>query len=104
MINSIDSQFAQQSDVRKQLQERLNANRNKCEALTGEEQQRFEKLEGILGALEKNEHVQNRQLKRWLTDDEFEQLEADYSPWRCRNYSACSIGVQRLHDYVGFSA
>ena len=39
---------------------------------------RLVKLESIATQLKDNEHVQNRQLQRWLTEDEFEQIDATW--------------------------
>ena len=43
--------------------------------LTAEEAKRLTKLEAIAAKLKRGENVQNRQLKTWLTDDEFAQIE-----------------------------
>jgi len=75
MSKRCDSQENYSGDLRKLLQQRINANRVKRETLSDEELHRLSKLEVILIALEEGEHVQNRQLKRWLTEDELARLE-----------------------------
>ncbi|MCP4314496.1 MAG: hypothetical protein GY789_00275 [Hyphomicrobiales bacterium] len=62
--------------ARVKLQELIAKSRIKRNCLTDKELQRLSKLEGILSKLQNSEHVQNRQLKRWLTEDEFSQIEA----------------------------
>jgi hypothetical protein len=36
------------------------------------------KLEGIAEKLKRGEHVQNRQLQTWLSEDEYEQIAAEW--------------------------
>lgn len=42
------------------------------------EQQRLSKLEELSETLKRGKNVQNRQLKRWLTEEEFEQIELEW--------------------------
>mgnify|MGYP001329412379 CR=1 FL=1 len=46
--------------------------------LTAEESNRLSKLEGIAEKLKRGENVQNRQLQTWLSDDEYEQIAAEW--------------------------
>ena len=46
--------------------------------LTKEEQTRIAKLTDIAARLKRRENVQNRQLKTWLTDNEFATIEAEW--------------------------
>lgn len=48
------------------------------DSLTKGEQQRVEKLSSILDALRSGKNVQNRQLQRWLADDEYAQLKKEW--------------------------
>jgi hypothetical protein len=43
-----------------------------------EQQQRLDKLKGILDTLKRGKNVQNRQLQRWLTEAEYNQIESDW--------------------------
>ena len=66
------------SDWRNTLQEKFHKNKRKRGKLTTEEQQLLTKIEGIADTLRRGENVQNRQLQRWLTDDEYEQIELEW--------------------------
>ena len=46
--------------------------------LTAEETKRLAKLEAIAEKLKRGENVQNRQLKTWLSEDEYTQLEYEW--------------------------
>ena len=46
--------------------------------LTTEEAKRLAKLEAIADKLKRGENVQNRQLQTWLSDDEYEQIAAEW--------------------------
>jgi len=50
--------------------------------LTEEEKKRLAKLEGIVERLSRGENVQNRQLKTWLSDDEYAELEQAWEEQR----------------------
>jgi N6-adenosine-specific RNA methylase IME4 len=51
---------------------------NPLRELTSEETKRLAKLEVIANKLKRGENVQNRQLKTWLSDDEYAQLEMEW--------------------------
>ena len=46
--------------------------------LTDKEEKRVKKLQQILTKLQNGEHVQNRMLKTWLTEDEFSAIEYEW--------------------------
>ena len=72
-----DSQTQSSSNFRQLLQERIekaNPRRN----LTSEEAKRHSKLEAIADKLKRGENVQNRQLRTWLGENEYEQLENEW--------------------------
>jgi lysophospholipase L1-like esterase len=56
-----DSQKKPSSDFRKLLKERLDSDNPRRKELA--------KLESIAARLKRGEHVQNRQLQTWLSDD-----------------------------------
>jgi hypothetical protein len=51
---------------------------NPLRELTSEETKRLAKLKVIANKLKRGENVQNRQLKTWLSDDEYAQLEMEW--------------------------
>jgi len=59
------------------LQERIEQ-ANPRRELTAEEVKRLAKLEAIAGKLKRGENVQNRQLKTWLSEEEYAQLEYEW--------------------------
>ena len=61
----------------KLLQERLDKD-NLRRTLTAEEAKRLARLEAIVDKLKRGENVQNRQLRTWLSDDEYEQIAAEW--------------------------
>jgi hypothetical protein len=65
------------SSVRQLLHERIKK-ANPRRKLTTEETYRLRKLEGIADKLKRGENVQNRQLKTWLSEEEYEQLDAEW--------------------------
>ena len=65
------------ADFRKLLQERLDKN-NPRRKLAKDEATKLAKLEGIAEKLTRGENVQNRQLQTWLSDDEYEQIAAEW--------------------------
>ena len=71
------NQKQQSSNVRKLLQERLDKV-NQRRKLTAEEKRRLFKLEVIAAKLKRGENVQNRQLQNWLSQDEYEQVDAEW--------------------------
>lgn len=63
--------------LRKVLLERIEK-ANPRRKLTSEETKRLSKLEGIADKLRRGENVQNRQLQKWLSKEEYAQLEYDW--------------------------
>jgi len=59
------------------LQERIE-NANPLRKLTAEETKCLSKLEAIAEKLKRGENVQNRQLKTWLSEEEYTQLEYEW--------------------------
>ena len=72
-----DSQNKPNSNFRKSLQERIDKT-NPRRTLTAEEERRLSKLEAIVAKLKRGENVQNRQLQTWLSEDEYEQIAAEW--------------------------
>lgn len=72
-----DNQKKTSSNLWKLLQERIEKSNLRRE-LNSEETKRLAKLEGIAEKLKRGEHVQNRQLKTWLSEEEYEQLEYEW--------------------------
>ena len=72
-----DNQKKPFSNFRKLLQERIEKV-NPRRKLTSEETKRLAKLEAIADKLKRGENVQNRQLKTWLSEDEYAQLDAEW--------------------------
>ena len=64
-------------DFRELLQERI-GKVNPRRILRAEETKRLSKLEAIAEKLKRGENVQNRQLKTWLSEDEYAQLELEW--------------------------
>ena len=77
MSEWLDSQKKQSSNIQKLLQERIEK-ANPRRRLTAEETKRLNKLESIADKLKRGENVQNRQLKTWLSEEEYEQLEYEW--------------------------
>ena len=71
------SQKQQSSNLSKLLQERMEKS-NPRHKLTADESKRLAKLETIADKLKRGESVQNRQLQTWLSDDEYEQIAAEW--------------------------
>jgi hypothetical protein len=65
-----DNQNKSSSSIRQLLQERLEK-ANPRRQLTAEETNRLTKLEAIADKLKRGKNVQNRQLKTWLSEDEY---------------------------------
>ncbi|MDA9009528.1 IS630 family transposase [Alphaproteobacteria bacterium] len=72
-----DSQKKPSSNFRKSLQERIEK-ANPRRELTSEEEKRLARLEAIADKLKRGENVQNRQLKTWLSEEEYEHLEYEW--------------------------
>ena len=51
---------------------------NPRRTLTAEEQRRLSKIESIAEKLSRGETVQNRQLKTWLSEGEYVQIEVEW--------------------------
>ena len=97
-----DSQKKPSSSVRDLLRNHLDQTNSRRE-LTNEETKRLHKLEGMADKLKRGENVQNRQLQTWLSDDEYEQIAAEWDtqklfreelkdkPDKCvrKNYKGC---------------
>ena len=71
------SQKKPSGDFRKLLQERIDK-ANPRRKLTAEEAKRLNKLGGIADKLRSGENVQNRQLQKWLSKEEYAHLEYDW--------------------------
>ena len=65
------------SNFRKLLQEHFEKT-NPHRKLTSEEAKRLAKLEAIADKLKHEEHVQNRQLQTWLSEDEYACIKAEW--------------------------
>ena len=67
-----DTQNNPSGNFRKLLQEHLDK-ANPRRKLAKDETTKLAKLEGIAEKLKRGEHVQNRQLQTWLSEDEYSQ-------------------------------
>ena len=72
-----DNQKKPSSNFCKLLQERTDKV-NPHRILSAEETKRLNKLQAIADTLKCGENVQNRQLKTWLNEQEYEQLEYEW--------------------------
>jgi hypothetical protein len=72
-----NSQKKPSSNFRKLLQERLDKV-NPRRKLANDETTKLSKLEGIAEKLKRGEHVQNRQLQTWLSEDEYAQVDIEW--------------------------
>ena len=72
-----NSQKSLSGSFRKLLQERLDKT-NPRRKLAKDETTKLAKLEGIAEKLKRGENVQNRRLTIWLSDDEYEQIAAEW--------------------------
>ena len=77
MSEWLGSQNKLSTNIRQLLQKRIEKT-NPRRKLTSEEAKRLAKLEAIADKLRRGEHVQNRQLQTWLSEDEYEQLEYEW--------------------------
>ena len=82
MTEHYESQKKPKSRLRQALIELEDKANPRRANLTKEEQTRIEKLTDIVARLKRRENVQNRQLKTWLTDDEFATIEAEWQEQR----------------------
>ena len=78
MSECYNSQKKPNSNFRKSLQERIDKT-NPRRTLTAEEERRLSKLEAIVAKLKRGENVQNRQIQTWLSEDEYEQIAAEWN-------------------------
>ena len=72
-----NSQKKSNGNFRKLLQERLDKV-NPRRKLAKDETTKLAKLEGIAEKLKRGEHVQNRQLQTWLSEDEYAQVDIEW--------------------------
>jgi hypothetical protein len=79
MSEWFESQKKPNNDFPKLLQKRIDKSNPRRAKLTNDEVRRLEKLEDIATRLKRGENVQNRQLKAWLTEDEYAQIEAEWA-------------------------
>ena len=77
MTESSESQMKKNSNFRQLLQKQIDKT-NPRRNLTADEAKRLAKLEAIADKLKRGENVQNRLLKTWLGEDEYEQLEYEW--------------------------
>ena len=77
MSEWLDNQKNPNSNFRQLLQERIEK-ANPRRELTAEEIKRLTRLEAIADKLRRGENVQNRQLQKWLSEEEYAQLEYDW--------------------------
>ena len=72
-----DNEKNPSSNIHKLLQERIEKAKPRHN-LTAEEAKRLTKLEAIAEKLKRVENVQNRQLQTWLSEEEYEQFDAEW--------------------------
>ena len=72
-----DNQKKSSNNFRELLQKRIDK-ANPRRELTAEEAKHLARLEVIADKLKRGENVQNRQLKTWLSEDEYAQLENEW--------------------------
>jgi tetratricopeptide (TPR) repeat protein len=77
MTESQDMQKKPIIDFRKLLQERLDKT-NPRRQLAKDDTTKLAKLEGIAEKLKRGKNVQNRQLKTWLSQDEYAQVDIEW--------------------------
>ena len=77
MSDWLDNQQQPSSNIHKLLQERVEKS-NPRRILSAEEAKRLARLEAIADKLWRGENVQNRQLKTWLSEDEYACIEAEW--------------------------
>lgn len=73
-----DNQKKTNSDFQKLLEERIEK-ANPRRKLTSAEVKRLSKLEVLADKIRRGENVQNRQLQKWLNDDEYAQIEVQWA-------------------------
>ena len=77
MSEWFENQKKESGNLSKLLQERIDK-ANPLRTHSAEESKRLSKLEFIADKLKRGENVQNRQLQTWLSDDEYEQIAAEW--------------------------
>ena len=77
MSEWLDNQKQSINNILQLLQERIEK-ANPRRKLTTEETKRLTKLVAIADKLKRGENVQNRQLQTWLSEDEYEQIAAEW--------------------------
>ena len=70
----LDNRKKPNGNLHELLQKRIEK-ANLLRKLTSEDEKRLAKLEAIAEKLQRGENVQNRQLQRWLSEGEYEQIE-----------------------------
>ena len=78
MSEQYDNQKKPSKGFRKALNERLEKTKQRRTNLSKEESTKLKKLEIIADKFKSGAIVQNRQLKTWLSDDEYSQIESDW--------------------------
>ena len=73
----LENQTKSQLNIRQLIHERIEK-ANPRRKLTVEEAKRLAKLETIADKLKRGENVQNRQLQKWLSEEEYEQLDYEW--------------------------
>ena len=76
MVVSLVRNLNSKNSVHKLLEERIEK-ANPSRQLTTEEKKLLNKLGAIADKLKRGENVQNRQLKIWLSDDEYAAIDAE---------------------------
>ena len=76
-IQATKNQKNSSSNFHKLLQERIEK-ASLSRKLSAEESKRLNTLEAMADKLKRGENVQNRQLKTWLSEEEYEQLEYEW--------------------------
>ena len=69
-----DSQSSSKAGLQQRLRELMEAAKPERRQLSADEHTRLNKLENILEQMRRGENVQNRQLQRWLLEDEYAEL------------------------------
>jgi CHAD domain-containing protein len=77
MSEWLDNQKQSSSNIRKLLQEQIAINSLLSE-LNAEQTKHLSELEAISDKLKRGENVQNRQLQKWLREEEYEQFEYEW--------------------------
>ena len=77
MSEWLDNQKQSRSNFHKLLQERIEKV-NPRRQLIAEETKRLTKLEAIVEKLQRGENVKNLQLQKWLSEEEYAQIEAEW--------------------------